>query len=95
VVLADDVGRLQVRIRLQQGRADPAHTGQRPAAEVDARLGHARVRVEVCGERHRQLGPAALAGDVQHELLHAPGDGMRMESTPSTLTPDSSIQPVV
>ena len=72
MVLADHVGHLQGRIWLKQRRAGPLHTGQRPPAEVDPQLGHAALWVEVGGERHRQFDRAAVAGDVQHELLNAP-----------------------
>ena len=71
VKLADDVGRVQVRVWLEQRRPDSAHTGQGPPAVVDAQLGHPRLRVEVRCERHRQLDRAGVAVDVQYELLDA------------------------
>jgi hypothetical protein len=66
LVLADDVGLMDVGVGLQQRRAVGVSACQRPRAVVDAQLDDARVLVAVGHDGNRQLDATLVAIERQH-----------------------------
>src|SRR5215207_6262309 len=69
LILADDVGLVQVEGRLEERRAVRVAAGQRPGAEVQAQLDDALVRIVVGGERQRKADASAVAVEVEDDLF--------------------------
>jgi hypothetical protein len=71
VVLADDAGRAEAGVGLEQWRAVRVAAVQRPRAEVEAQLDDALVLVAVGGERQGKADASAVAVEVEDDLLDA------------------------
>jgi hypothetical protein len=69
LILADDVGLVEVGVWLEQRWAVRVAAGQRPGAEVQAQLDDALVLVAVGDERQGKADTAAVAVEVEDELF--------------------------
>jgi hypothetical protein len=69
LILADDVGLVEVEVRLEQRRAVRVAAGQRPGTEVQAQLDDARVLVAVGDERQGKADASAAAVEVKDDLF--------------------------